>query len=155
MESSLLNIVMATKQFISKILIFWLGLLFISPLFGIHIHHSLNSSNKELSTIVHSSLGSNHESSHQTDSSPPQPLYDHIAPNGITSDLGDWDSNLVYDAIFIFMLLPLLLSLSFTFILSLYQFFISNDFEISSFLTQKKSYRSFCLLNLLPPPSIV
>ena len=155
MNSYLLKIVKSSRQFISQILFFWIGLLFISPLFGIHIHHEVNPSNKELSTIVHSYFGLNHESSHQPESSPPQPLYDHISPYGISSDLGEWDSNLVYDTIFIFFLLPILVTVSFAFIIFLIQVNLLNKIENPSHVFNKKSYRTFCLLNHLPPPSIV
>jgi len=137
----------------SSFLVIWFGLIFISPLFGIHLHHSTHPNQKEV-TLIHSYYESDHSTTSQPDESEAQSLFEHISPYGITSDLGDWDAGLVFDISF-FFLFPFLIIIIFTNaiiqISTLDLTATTKYFSLKSHI-YKKSYLYFCLFCHIPPP---
>ncbi|MCG9874781.1 MAG: hypothetical protein MH321_08350 [Leptospiraceae bacterium] len=129
----------------------WFGLIFISPLFGIHLHHSLLSNNTEVA-VIHSYYESDHASTSQAEESEAQTLFEHISPYGITSDLGDWDGDLVYDIALLILVFLSCIAYS-IFKLDRIEILVSKERYSKILFFSRKSYLNFCLLNHLPPPS--
>lgn len=150
----LFGIVRFKLPFLSGFLGIWFGLIFISPLFGIHLHHSLQSQSTEV-TVIHSYYEKDHSNSSQPNESEAQTLFEHISPYGITSDLGDWDGDIVYNITLLFLVFLLFFCIAYSILnLENLEILIPKETFSKILFFSRKSYLNFCLLNHLPPPKL-
>lgn len=63
--------------------------IFLSPAFGIHVHHKSESIGT--ASVIHSYFWEDHESNHPPATSPPESLPDHLNSYGLADNSGSWD----------------------------------------------------------------
>jgi hypothetical protein len=69
----------------------WITLIFLSPGFGIHVHHKTNQDKDSGRILIHSYFFTEHEETHEPVQSPPESLADHLTSFGLSTDAEGWD----------------------------------------------------------------
>lgn len=66
--------------------------IFLSPAFGIHLHHDTDEFGNH--SVIHSYFFENHDSAHPPTDTPPETLPEHLTTSGMAEDMGGWDTGL-------------------------------------------------------------